>query len=111
MSADDIYKRIITASAEAHGVGVSDIMGPYRTRPVARARQVAMVVALRKVPHASQSSVARHFVRDHTTVHHAVKAVSERANACPSTASIVGIVEGAADYGLQLWAAPERDGV
>ena len=70
---------IVQEVAAQTGVTVADIMGPGRTRLVAEARQAAMYFCRQEG--FSLPQIGRRFKRDHTTVHHNIRAVEERINA------------------------------
>jgi len=59
------------------GVPREDLLSPRRTPRVARARQLAMFLARELTP-LSLAQIAREFDRDHSTVLHAIRAVSQR---------------------------------
>ena len=68
--------RILAATSEAFGVSISDLEGPSRRQPLARARQVAMYVC-RDLTDLSLPKIGTLFGgRDHTTVLHGVNNVS-----------------------------------
>jgi chromosomal replication initiator protein len=65
------------ATCSVLGVSQPDLLSPKRTAKVSNARQIAMYLA-RDMTSLSLAAVAREFQRDHTTVLHAVRAVSAR---------------------------------
>jgi chromosomal replication initiator protein len=65
------------AVASVLGVPRADLVSPRRTPRIARARQLAMYLARELTP-LSLSQIAREFDRDHSTVLHAIRAVSKR---------------------------------
>jgi chromosomal replication initiator protein len=65
------------ATCSVLGVSQPDLVSPKRTAKVSNARQIAMYLA-RDMTSLSLAAVAREFQRDHTTVLHAVRAVSAR---------------------------------
>jgi chromosomal replication initiator protein len=68
--------RILAASAEAFGVSITDLEGPSRRQPLARARQVAMYLC-RELTDLSLPKIGQLFgARDHTTVLHGVNTVA-----------------------------------
>ena len=68
--------RIKQATARAHGMPMSELLGDHRLRPTVRARQVAMWVA-RQITAATTSEIAKAFgFKDHTTVTHAVAMIN-----------------------------------
>lgn len=67
--------RIITETAQHYGIPVSAILGRETRRNHARPRQVAMYLT-RSLTGRSFPEIATTFGRDHTTVMHAVEAVS-----------------------------------
>ncbi len=63
---------ILEAASEMFGLGVDEIIGKSRRRPLVNARQIAMYV-IRETTDLSYPNIAREFGgRDHTTVIHAV---------------------------------------
>lgn len=70
------------------GVERRDLLSAKRSARVARARQVAMYLARELTP-LSLTQIARGFGRDHTTVMHAVRAVSSRLEPGSETAATV----------------------
>ncbi len=67
--------QILTATAAAFGVSISDLEGPSRRQPLARARQVAMYIC-RELTDLSLPKIGQLFGgRDHTTVLHGVNTV------------------------------------
>jgi chromosomal replication initiator protein len=60
------------------GISQSAMLSPSRAAEVAHGRQIAMYLARELTP-LSLADIARHFDRDHTTILHAVRAVSARA--------------------------------
>ena len=66
---------IIAATSESFGVSIADLVGPSRTQPLARARQVAMYLC-RELTDLSLPKIGRVFGgRDHTTVLYAIDRV------------------------------------
>jgi chromosomal replication initiator protein len=59
------------------GLSREELLSPARSPRVARARQLAMYLARELTP-LSLTEIARGFDRDHTTVMHAIRAVSAR---------------------------------
>ena len=59
------------------GISVSDILSTKRARPIAHARQDAML-SIREELDWSLPRIGRVFGRDHTTVKHGIKAAGER---------------------------------
>jgi chromosomal replication initiator protein len=81
------------------GVSRTELISPRRTPRVARARQLAMYLS-RELTSLSLAQIARAFDRDHTTVLHAVRAVSGRlepgsdtAEALRKTHSLLGCTQ------------------
>lgn len=69
--------RILAATAESFGVSITDIEGPSRRQPLARARQVAMYLC-RELTDLSLPKIGHLFgSRDHTTVLHGVNTVTK----------------------------------
>ena len=70
-------RAIQDAVCEITGLAREDLLSARRSAQVARARQLAMYLARELTP-LSLTEIARGFDRDHTTVLHAIRAVSER---------------------------------
>ena len=70
------------------GVSRDDLLSPKRTARVTRARQLAMYLA-RDLTSLSLAQIARQFKRDHSTVLHAVRAVSRRLDPDSETARLL----------------------
>jgi len=69
--------RILAATAESFGVSITDLEGPSRKQPLARARQVAMYLC-RELTDLSLPKIGLLFGgRDHTTVLHGVNNVAK----------------------------------
>ena len=67
--------RILAATAEAFGLSLSDLEGPRRHQPLARARQIAMYI-VREMTDLSLPKIGVIFGgRDHTTVLHGINTV------------------------------------
>ena len=63
--------------AEHYELRLSDLLGPRRTRSIARPRQMAMYLA-KRLTNRSLPEIGRHFGRrDHTTVMHGVRRIEE----------------------------------
>jgi chromosomal replication initiator protein len=60
------------------GISQAALLSPSRASEVSRARQIAMYLS-RELTDLSLAEIARQFDRDHTTILHAVRAVSSRA--------------------------------
>lgn len=68
--------RVLAATAEAFGLSISDLEGPRRHQPLARARQIAMYI-VREMTDLSLPKIGNIFGgRDHTTVLHGINTVS-----------------------------------
>ena len=68
--------RILAATAESFGVSITDLEGPSRRQPLARARQVAMYLC-RELTDLSLPKIGALFGgRDHTTILHGVNTVA-----------------------------------
>lgn len=80
--------RIITETAQHYGIPVSAILGRDTRRRFAHPRQVAMYLA-RQITGRSFPEIAMAFGRDHSTVMHAVEAVSRLRD---TDASIAGAI-------------------
>lgn len=73
VTVDEIIRKV----ADHYNVRMTDILGPRRSRNVARPRQVAMFLA-KRLTTKSLPEIGRRFGgRDHTTVIHAVKKIEE----------------------------------
>jgi chromosomal replication initiator protein len=59
------------------GITRDELLSPRRTPRIARARQLAMYLA-REMTSLSLAQIAREFDRDHSTVLHAIRSVSQR---------------------------------
>jgi chromosomal replication initiator protein len=70
------------------GVSRQELLSPTRTARVAEARQLSMYLARDLTP-LSLAQIARRFKRDHTTVLHAVRAVSSRLDPASDTSRVV----------------------
>lgn len=70
-------KEIARDVAAEHGVTVDQMMAVSRKRPIAQIRQEAMA-QIYATGRYSLTQVGRFFNRDHTTVLHACRSVSER---------------------------------
>ncbi len=71
---DAPVRRVLQAASDVIGIPVKHLTGTSRTRPVTRARQIAMAVAAERTA-ASSTVIGRVFERDHTTVTHAVAVI------------------------------------
>jgi len=70
------------------GLTRDQLLSPGRSPQIARPRQVAMYVARELTP-LSLAEIARGFDRDHTTVLHAIRAVSDRLEPGSETAAAI----------------------
>ena len=69
--------RILAATSESFGVSITELEGPSRRQPLARARQVAMYL-IRELTDLSLPKIGQLFGgRDHTTVLHGVNTVAK----------------------------------
>ena len=66
----------------------NELLSPRRTPRVARARQLAMYLS-RELTGLSLAQIAREFDRDHTTVLHAIRSVSQRIEPGSETANAI----------------------
>jgi len=64
--------------ARAFSLDPALLVGPRRSRILAHPRQIAMTICRELLPEQSLPAIGLAFMRDHTTVMHAVKAVAER---------------------------------
>ena len=76
------------AVAGVLGVPRAELLSPRRTPRIARARQLAMYLS-RELTQLSLSQIAREFDRDHSTVMHAIRAVSSRLEPGSETAEAI----------------------
>lgn len=72
----DRVLRIQCAVALAFGVALNDLLSARRTKPISRARHVAMYLAFVTMPNLSSSHIAKLFDRDHSTMIHAIQVVN-----------------------------------
>lgn len=98
-----IIDAIKKESADRFGVSVKDINGNSKQRPIARARMVSMAVMLEKVDGASQSSVARRFGLDHSSVHYAIHKIAVLAKEDPEMEATLHAVRMAAENEKSYW--------
>ena len=86
---EDIQKRV----AEHYNIRIGEMHSARRARSVARPRQVAMYLA-KQLTARSLPEIGKQFGgRDHTTVMHAVKAVTKRREEDEAVASEVQTIE------------------
>lgn len=74
--------RIQEETATQYSVGVQELLGPGKSKTVAHARRVAILIA-RKCLHWSSHELGRAFDRDHTTVLQACKYMQARYDTDP----------------------------
>lgn len=84
-------RQIIRLVAEATTVPYEDILGMSQDRFTTRARQIAMYIA-KQYLRCSYARIGRAFIRDHSTVIHAVRIVAHRVKTEPETAYMVANV-------------------
>jgi len=84
-------RNVIAATAQVFDVPESGLLGRYRRPDLVEARQVAMALAVHLLSK-SMPAVGRAFDRDHTTVLHAMRRVSERVALEPDFAARVARV-------------------
>ena len=82
------YLQLIMAVVEK-AYGIKDVTVRARSRRVSEARQVAMYLARELTP-ASYPMIGDVFDRDHTTVLHAYRRVSQRLEISPRFGAVVG---------------------
>jgi chromosomal replication initiator protein len=70
---EEIQRRV----AEHYNVRLSDLIGPKRTRTIARPRQIAMYLAKLLTPRSLPEIGRRFGGRDHTTIMHGVRRIEE----------------------------------
>ncbi len=85
------------------GVSVNDIDSHKRQRPITRARQACMAVALEKVNNSSLNSIGAIFKRDHTTVIHARDTTAQREKEDPEYPAILNAMRARADLERKYW--------
>lgn len=103
MTESAVISAIKAAAAIEYGVSVKDINGPYKTKPVAEARQAAMFACLQECAKQTKSSISRSFKRDPSTVTHALAKVQERINANPDMAVVVQRICAAGQFERKVW--------
>ncbi len=81
-------EQIQEAVCAVEGISREQLLSPRRSAKIARARQLAMFIA-RELTALSLVEIARGFDRDHTTVLHAIRAVTERTSADPATSGAI----------------------
>lgn len=81
------------AVCRLHGLTTDELLSPQRSTRVARARQLAMYLA-REMTSLSLAEIARGFDRDHTTVIHAIRAVSSKLEPGSETAAAIHTLRG-----------------
>jgi chromosomal replication initiator protein len=70
------------------GVSRQDLLSPKRTARVSQARQLAMYLS-RDLTSLSLAEIARNFHRDHSTVLHAIRAISSRLDPGSDTSAVI----------------------
>ena len=103
MTARAIVDAIKGEAAFRFGVSVNEINGNSRKRPVARARQASMAIALEKLKHASLESVGAMFSRDHTTVMYARDITAQREQEFSDYPAILDAMRDRADLERDFW--------
>lgn len=94
-------RKILLEVSKKTGVPAGTITGPMRTKPVIRARHIAMTI-IRRCTKMSLTEIGAMFGRDHTTVMGALKGVNRRR--CPEDWTIIRSIE--AQLGLHPWRQP-----
>lgn len=102
-------KRIIARVAAEHGFTIGDILGPRRSKPLIRARHLAMAEVSERRRDLSLLTLGRIFNRDHTTILHALRRLGLRdgspAEAAPAASprEPEAIIQSVAEkHGLQV---------
>lgn len=86
-------EKIQKVAAEFYDLKLSDICSASRLKSVVKARQVAMYLAKNKTTESLQAIGQKFSGRNHATVIHSVKIVSELVKSCSKTASELEIIE------------------
>ena len=86
-------QQIIEAVTKFYGVKTSDLQGKRRHKSIAFPRQVCMYLARRHTRYSLEEVGGYFGGRDHTTVMHAVRTVTEDVKADPEIAKQVGQIE------------------
>ena len=82
---------IIDLVADHFGITVDEIMSQKRDKQIAEARQIAMYVS-RKYTDLSQNDIAEIFKRDHATVIHAIKKISNELSTNSELQSKINVI-------------------
>ena len=82
---------IIALVADHFGITVDEIMSLKRDKQIAEARQIAMYVS-RKYTDLSQNDIAEVFKRDHATVIHAIKKISNELSTSPDLQAKINVI-------------------
>lgn len=90
-STQPTLESIQDAVCQVHALTRAELVSARRSPRIARARQIAMYLA-RELTDLSLTEIARGFDRDHTTVLHAVRAVSQRLEPGSETAATIHTV-------------------
>ena len=96
------------AVAQALGLSREELLSPRRTPRIAHARQLAMYLARELTP-LSLAQIAREFNRDHSTVLHAIRSVTQRLEPGSDTTETIQRVQ--ASLGTRPISGPEPDWV
>lgn len=75
---------ILRATADRYGVTVKGLRGRRKFYKIAHPRQMAMFIS-RTMTDKSLARIGYAFGKDHTTVLHALRAVTKRLTVCPTT--------------------------
>jgi chromosomal replication initiator protein len=96
------------AVASVLGVARADLLSARRTPRIARARQLAMYLSRELTP-LSLSQIAREFDRDHSTVLHAIRAVSKRLEPGSETSQAIHRVRSSLGTTSSVELGPDTD--
>lgn len=89
ISIDDIQRKV----AEHYNIRLADMVGPKRSRNVARPRQIAMYLS-KTLTKRSLPEIGRRFGgRDHTTIMHGIRKVEELADQDPGLAEDLTVLK------------------
>jgi chromosomal replication initiator protein len=88
ISIDKIQKIV----AEFYDLKISDLLSKNRSKNIANARQIAMYLC-KKLTQENLKNIGDKFNKNHATVIHSFKLISEIENKCPKTAQEIKIIE------------------
>ncbi len=88
ISIDKIQKTV----AEFYDLKISDLLSKNRSKNIANARQIAMYLC-KKLTQENLKNIGDKFNKNHATVIHSFKLISELENKCPKTTQEIKIIE------------------